>query len=173
MLIIVCVVFALCWLPLNIYHIRADFGLGNYSSTIFLICHWFAMSSVCYNPFIYFWLNKHYNERARAIFNVCLSMKCIHKSVSSDIQVVKDSNKARNGRQIHINHRLKRTNAVKVSRGRIDKRFLGAICIRGSISTTSSSHGNNDIIDNNGSTDNNGPNANQTTATGLNEETKL
>ncbi len=166
MLIVVCVVFALCWLPLNIYHIRADFGLGNYSSTIFLICHWFAMSSVCYNPFIYFWLNKHYNERARYLFNVCLSMKCIHKWVSSDTQVVKDSYKTRNGREIH-NHKLKRTNAVKVSRGR-DKRFLGAICVRGSISTTSSSH------DNNGSIDNNGPNANQTTtATGLIEETKL
>jgi hypothetical protein len=167
MLIVVCVVFALCWLPLNIYHIRADFGLGNYSSTTFLISHWFAMSSVCYNPFIYFWLNKHYNERARYLFNLCLSMKCIHQSVSSDSQVVKDSDKTRNGRKIHNNHRLKRTNAVKVSRSRIDKRFMGAICVRGSISTTSSSH------DNNVSINNNGPNANQTTATGLIEEAKL
>ncbi|XP_054159917.1 G-protein coupled receptor 83-like, partial [Oppia nitens] len=36
MLITVVVVFAICWLPLNIHHIRSDFGFGDYSSNIFL-----------------------------------------------------------------------------------------------------------------------------------------
>ena len=61
MLIIVVVVFSICWLPLNLYHILTDFHPNNavfrYNSTAYLTCHWLAVSSVCYNPFIYCWLN--------------------------------------------------------------------------------------------------------------------
>ncbi|CAG2111834.1 unnamed protein product [Medioppia subpectinata] len=49
MLILVVTIFALCWLPFNIYYFLLDFGVikrANYY--IFLFCHWLAMSSVCY-----------------------------------------------------------------------------------------------------------------------------
>ncbi len=38
--------FAICWLPLNLYHLLVDFKLINRHFNIFLLCHWFAMSSV-------------------------------------------------------------------------------------------------------------------------------
>jgi hypothetical protein len=142
MLIVVCAVFAICWLPLNIHHIMNDFGLGNYSSTTFLICHWIAMSSVCYNPFIYFWLNKHYSERAKYLFNTCLSIKCFEKREES-IQRVDNLSEKRNGREINI-HRLERSNAFKVSKGKPEKILLTAICI----SHKNSSNDKDNNIDN-------------------------
>lgn len=70
MLVIVVILFAVCWLPLNTYHLVVDFsspvGPSRHSSTVFFVCHWLAMSSVCYNPFIYFWLNDHFRAGARS-----------------------------------------------------------------------------------------------------------
>ncbi|XP_054719185.1 G-protein coupled receptor 83-like [Uloborus diversus] len=75
MLIIVVILFAICWLPLNLYHILKEFKqIGELrgssasirGSTIFFCCHWFAMSSVCYNPFIYCWLNAQFRSGAFA-----------------------------------------------------------------------------------------------------------
>jgi len=127
------------------------------------------MSSVCYNPFIYFWLNKHYNESARYLFKACLSMRCNQKSISPVSKESRNSDKNRNARKGNNNLKLKRTNALKVPRNRFEKRICGAACVRGSISTTSSSQDNNII----NSIDNNGPVANQTIATGIVEESKL
>lgn len=72
MLILVVIVFAICWLPLNLYFFYLDFVPNSmYSKSIYTFCHWFGISSVCYNPFIYFWLNKQYQERARTILGCC------------------------------------------------------------------------------------------------------
>ncbi|CAL1280788.1 unnamed protein product [Larinioides sclopetarius] len=69
MLIIVLIVFIVCWLPLNIYHTYQDFrgetGFKKHNSVVWFICHWFAMSSVCFNPFIYCWLNEKFRKIAR------------------------------------------------------------------------------------------------------------
>lgn len=48
MLAIVVLVFAICWLPLNIFHIYSDFNTETNINDMnwFLVCHWFAMSSV-------------------------------------------------------------------------------------------------------------------------------
>ena len=62
MLLVVAIVFVLCWLPFNLYHLLTDFGLSNDFNT-FIVVHWIAMSSVCYNPFIYFWLNRRRFEQ--------------------------------------------------------------------------------------------------------------
>lgn len=77
MLAIVVGVFAICWLPLNIYHLNADFFTSNriVDPNIFFICHWFAMSSVCYNPFIYFWLNRHYRQEIKHLIR-CTGFMC-------------------------------------------------------------------------------------------------
>ena len=73
MLLFVVLLFAVCWLPLNAYHLVVDFsfavGPSRHSSEIFFACHWLAMSSVCYNPFIYCWLNDHYRVGAKAFFS--------------------------------------------------------------------------------------------------------
>jgi G protein-coupled receptor 83 len=48
MLATVVIVFSICWLPLNIFHIHSDFSgdTNVYNTNLFFICHWFAMSSV-------------------------------------------------------------------------------------------------------------------------------
>ena len=80
-LVLVVVVFAVSWFPLNLYHILTDFGSSHYyNSTTFLICHWFAMSSVCYNPFIYFGLNKEYRNGAKALLS---KIQCFNSESSS------------------------------------------------------------------------------------------
>ncbi|GFU38246.1 probable G-protein coupled receptor 83 [Nephila pilipes] len=71
MLVAVVILFALCWLPLNIFNILREFNSPTRGfhrsvsfSTVFFICHWLAMSSVCYNPFIYCWLNDNFKAGA-------------------------------------------------------------------------------------------------------------
>ena len=47
--ILVVVVFATCWLPISVYHLRRDFESSNGSTShsifLFLLLHWTAMSS--------------------------------------------------------------------------------------------------------------------------------
>lgn len=87
MLLVVVVLFALCWLPLNTYHLVADFGgsLGpfRHSSSVFFLCHWFAMSNVCYNPFIYCWLNDHFRSGARTLLR-CVARRVCRLPLSDD-----------------------------------------------------------------------------------------
>lgn len=87
MLLVVVVLFALCWLPLNTYHLVVDFGgsLGpfRHSSSVFFLCHWFAMSNVCYNPFIYCWLNDHFRSGARTLLR-CVARKVCRIPLSED-----------------------------------------------------------------------------------------
>ncbi|XP_013780259.1 probable G-protein coupled receptor 83 [Limulus polyphemus] len=87
MLILVGIVFAICWLPLNLYHLIIDFNLSPEflpSTTYFFMFHWLAMSSVCYNPFIYCWLNKHFRTSARKVFRYCFCYKDISSSNTAE-----------------------------------------------------------------------------------------
>lgn len=68
MLILVCATFAICWLPLNCYHLLVDLHLVPHNYTVFLVVHSFAMSSVCYNPVIYCWMNEAFRRDARSLF---------------------------------------------------------------------------------------------------------
>ena len=87
MLMVVVLVFAICWLPLNTYHLIADLksgtGPSRHSTTLFFLCHWFAMSSVCYNPFIYSWLNDHFKAGAKEWLSCFARKVCRIKSNSA------------------------------------------------------------------------------------------
>nr|XP_027199022.1 uncharacterized protein LOC113793227 [Dermatophagoides pteronyssinus] len=73
MLALIVAIFAICWLPFNVYYLLLDFGITkSYNHTAFLFCLWLATSSVCYNPFVYCWLNKSFRQEAKNVWN-CLT----------------------------------------------------------------------------------------------------
>ncbi|CAG2183444.1 unnamed protein product [Oppiella nova] len=76
MLILVVTIFALCWLPFNVYYLLLDFGITKKANfLIFLLCHWLAMSSVCYNPFVYCWLNENFRKEAKKFFRCIIEIR--------------------------------------------------------------------------------------------------
>jgi hypothetical protein len=77
MLIAMVVIFAICWLPLNIVHMVAEFHRSKlkHYKVLFLSTHVIAMSSTVYNPFLYSWLNdnfrKEFQELIPCVFKLC------------------------------------------------------------------------------------------------------
>lgn len=89
LLILVVAVFALCWMPLNLYHILTDIHpnttLFLYDSTAFFICHWIAVSCACYNPFIYCWLNEVFRREVKRRLNWCYrKSSTVHPGIEID-----------------------------------------------------------------------------------------
>ncbi|XP_048721018.1 G-protein coupled receptor 83-like isoform X3 [Caretta caretta] len=71
MLVLVVVVFAVCWFPLNCYVVLiSSLGIKTKNSIYFAL-HWFAMSSTCYNPFIYCWLNESFRSELKSLLSMC------------------------------------------------------------------------------------------------------
>ncbi|XP_037978593.1 probable G-protein coupled receptor 83 isoform X2 [Motacilla alba alba] len=71
MLMVVVVVFAVCWFPLNCYVVLISCRAIHSSNALYFAFHWFAMSSTCYNPFIYCWLNESFRTELRSLLCVC------------------------------------------------------------------------------------------------------
>ena len=75
MLIAMVAVFGLSWLPLNLMNILDDVStnLGlrwahwPYFHLLFFVTHAIAMSSTCYNPFLYAWLNENFRKEFKDI----------------------------------------------------------------------------------------------------------
>eukprot|EP00061_Rhincodon_typus_P007783 g29815.t1 len=59
LLVVSVVTFAVCWMPLQILNLLQDLDVDftlldtRYLNVAQISCHWLAMSSTCYNPFIY------------------------------------------------------------------------------------------------------------------------
>ena len=58
------VIFGTCWFPLNLMNFLGDIDVRifcwEYHHLAFFVCHVLAMSSNCYNPFLYGWLNESF-----------------------------------------------------------------------------------------------------------------
>ncbi|XP_049874599.1 neuropeptide Y receptor type 2-like [Pectinophora gossypiella] len=71
MLIAMVAIFGLSWLPLNLMNISSDFYSfaedWTYYMVLFFITHFIAMSSTCYNPFLYAWLNENFRKEFKQI----------------------------------------------------------------------------------------------------------
>lgn len=87
MLILIVLVFAVCWFPLNFYVVLiSNAGVEN-DSVLFYAFHWFAMSSTCYNPFIYCWLNRSFRAKLRSVTSIRVQSLFLCKS--TQVQKIK------------------------------------------------------------------------------------
>lgn len=72
MLIAMVAIFAISWMPLNIINVIEDYypGVGefNFFRLIFFMVHSLAMSSTCYNPFLYAWLNENFRKEFKQVY---------------------------------------------------------------------------------------------------------
>ncbi|XP_029113990.1 probable G-protein coupled receptor 83 [Scleropages formosus] len=75
MLILVVAVFAVCWFPLNCYVVLVSSRAIVTNNALYFTFHWFAMSSTCYNPFIYCWLNESFRSELKSLLHVCRCKK--------------------------------------------------------------------------------------------------
>uniref|UniRef100_A0A8C6XNR1 G protein-coupled receptor 83 n=1 Tax=Naja naja TaxID=35670 RepID=A0A8C6XNR1_NAJNA len=71
MLMVVMMVFGVCWFPMNCYLILMSNQAIYHNNSLYFAFHWFAMSSACYNPFIYCWLNEGFRTELRALLGMC------------------------------------------------------------------------------------------------------
>ncbi|KAI9545175.1 hypothetical protein NQZ68_038888 [Dissostichus eleginoides] len=71
MLLLVVGVFAVCWFPLNCYVVLLSSQAIHSSNALYFCFHWLAMSSTCYNPFIYCCLNPTFRQELRLLFAMC------------------------------------------------------------------------------------------------------
>lgn len=71
MLIAMVSVFGISWLPLNSVNMVNDFYINTdewkYYNFLFFVAHSIAMSSTCYNPFLYAWLNDNFRKEFKQV----------------------------------------------------------------------------------------------------------
>lgn len=71
MLIAMVAIFLISWMPLNTVNVIFDFYAEiddwEYSLFIFFLVHAIAMSSTCYNPFLYAWLNENFRKEFKLV----------------------------------------------------------------------------------------------------------
>ncbi|XP_034943701.1 tachykinin-like peptides receptor 99D isoform X2 [Chelonus insularis] len=75
MMIVVVVIFAVCWLPFHVYFIVTPYlpEVTNepYIQELFLAIYWLAMSNSMYNPIIYCWMNSRFRRGFAQVFFWC------------------------------------------------------------------------------------------------------
>ncbi|XP_055626043.1 neuropeptide Y receptor type 2 [Toxorhynchites rutilus septentrionalis] len=71
MLIAMVAIFGISWLPLNLVNMCNDFysdiNAWPFYNLLFFIAHLTAMSSTCYNPFLYAWLNENFRKEFKQV----------------------------------------------------------------------------------------------------------
>lgn len=71
MLIAMVTIFGVSWLPLNLINLLNDIyiptGTWKYYYLAFFMVHALAMSSTCYNPFLYAWLNDNFRKEFKQV----------------------------------------------------------------------------------------------------------
>ncbi|KAK0397425.1 hypothetical protein QR680_002121 [Steinernema hermaphroditum] len=62
-------VFAIAWLPLNVFHLVNTFGwVKRFSVPTFALCHVFAIGSACLNPVSYAFFNQNFRQQFSQMF---------------------------------------------------------------------------------------------------------
>ncbi|KAL7289374.1 hypothetical protein TKK_0016577 [Trichogramma kaykai] len=79
MMMIVVVIFAVCWLPYHIWFIVISLmphvTTNSYAQEVYLAIYWLAMSNSMYNPMIYCWMNSKFRRGFLQFFSWCPGVK--------------------------------------------------------------------------------------------------
>ncbi|XP_061881963.1 G-protein coupled receptor 83-like [Entelurus aequoreus] len=87
MLLMVVVVFAVCWFPLNCYVVLLSSQAIHSSNVLYFCFHWLAMSSTCYNPFIYCCLNPNFRQELRLLLSVCRRRRRVTAELALELEL--------------------------------------------------------------------------------------
>jgi len=75
-MIVMVAIYALCWLPLYCVTVIGDLQptIWNFEGIqlVWIVCHWLAVSSCCWNPIVYYWTN----DTLRAGFTYAVGTWC-------------------------------------------------------------------------------------------------
>ncbi|ALC45209.1 sNPF-R [Drosophila busckii] len=92
MLIAMVAVFGLSWLPINVVNIFDDFddksNEWRFYILFFFVAHSIAMSSTCYNPFLYAWLNENFRKEFKHV------LPCFNPSNNNIINITRGYNRS-------------------------------------------------------------------------------
>ncbi|XP_041449393.1 neuropeptide Y receptor type 6 [Drosophila obscura] len=92
MLICMVAVFGLSWLPINLVNIFDDFDVKSnewrFYILFFFVAHSIAMSSTCYNPFLYAWLNENFRKEFKHV------LPCFNPSNNNIINITRGYNRS-------------------------------------------------------------------------------
>ncbi|XP_032872282.1 probable G-protein coupled receptor 83 [Amblyraja radiata] len=71
MIVLLVVTFALCWFPLNVYTVLLSGQRVQFNNTLYFAFHWMAVSSTCWNPFIYCWMDNRFRSNLMTLLAKC------------------------------------------------------------------------------------------------------
>ncbi|GAU91478.1 hypothetical protein RvY_03718 [Ramazzottius varieornatus] len=105
MLVAMVIIFGCCWLPLNLVNILNDYFPQTitgweYFVLVFFLSHVVAVSSTCYNPILYAWMNENFRKEFKAVLP-CLNHRpsgVRHLRYQSTIHYGPDGNEIEDGR---------------------------------------------------------------------------
>ncbi|KAJ8318664.1 hypothetical protein KUTeg_003755 [Tegillarca granosa] len=89
MLVMVVVIYAFCWMPLNVINIAGIINPSIYNAKgmnyVWMATHWLAMSNCMYNPFIYCWLNSKFRDGFTSVLK-CFTCGYVNNADEMELQ---------------------------------------------------------------------------------------
>lgn len=154
MLVAMVTVFGTAWLPLNLLNLLDDISSSlelswanwRYFHLLFFMAHAFAMSSTCYNPFLYAWLNEAFRKEFREILPcICLNQDQTHNERLLEMKEMKkntrSSTKSLGGNRQHSGQEV--THTIKYDEKTVLLQLPKKTCVKTSDSTSA----NNVIVE--------------------------
>ncbi|XP_020300124.1 tachykinin-like peptides receptor 99D isoform X2 [Pseudomyrmex gracilis] len=133
MMMVVVVIFAVCWLPFHVYFIVVSYvpEITNkpYIQEVFLGIYWLAMSNSMYNPIIYCWMNTRFRRGFAQVFSWCPWVRVTTEPSLSRSEAVTSRYSCTGSPDMHA--RISRNGTVRIplhhqsSRGGNDRLLLG------------------------------------------------
>lgn len=67
LLFLLVLTYAVCWAPMNIYHVLNGLEIINYSQNMYIFCHLVGISSTCVNPIVYALVNESFRNALQSM----------------------------------------------------------------------------------------------------------